>query len=639
MSHWELYKKISILADEILRHKELYYQGHPEINDQDYDQLEDSLRGISPNHPVLSFVGSTKIDTTEKVQHRRSMLSLDKTYAVKDLFSWGDDRDLVGTLKVDGNSISLIYQKGKLVLAKTRGNGRMGEDVTKKIQWVSDIPRQLPEAIDCEVRGELYCRRSQFFRLSEQMEQNHLERPTSPRNIVAGVLGRRSHIEDARFFNFFAFDFLPDGEPPLLFESETSKMDKLELSGFTVPEHCLLNSNEQINDFLVRVEKLMNEDEIQLDGAVFTLDQIALHAELGDTAHHPRYKMAFKWQGQTAKALIKDIQWATSRLGAVTPVAVIDPVFLSGASISNITLHNAALVRTYDLKVGDQIEIVRSGEVIPKFLRVVRDGQGALRWPEHCPSCHAGLEFDEVRLKCPNTSSCPAQIIRSILNWIKCAEIDDLSDKRLEIMIERKLVNDIPSLYAVTMEQLLTLPQTKDKLAGKIFNNIQKSKKLTLAQFLTGLGIEGTGSTSWEKLLENFDGLEALQTATVEDLVAVDGFAAKSASATVEGLKVKGPVIKALFEQGLTPQHKQAAHSRASTALGDMVFVITGSLSKPRAEIEKLIKAHGGKISSCVSAKTTAVVSNDVESNSSKFKKAQSLSIPIWNEQRLLEEL
>ncbi len=623
------------LASEIMRHKRLYYAGRPEISDIDYDKLEDELKLLAPNHPVLGIVGAVNIESANsKVTHDLPMLSLDKTYDVKDLLKWASGHEVMGTLKVDGTSMSLVYREGRFSLAKTRGDGRQGEDVTAKLKWVADAIPQIDVVESFEVRGELYCSESNFLSLAEEMQSLGLERPSSPRNIVAGILGRKVHGELARYFNFFAFDVIGLNS----FKSEMEKIAWLDKNGFRLPEPRLLKKPSDLEAYLDHVKQKMEEDEIGCDGAVFSYNDLATHEELGATAHHPRYKLSFKWQGETARSKISKIEWATSRLGIVTPVAVIEPVELSGAKITNITLHNAAHVRAYNLKSGDFIELVRSGEVIPKFLSVVTSAVGHCDIPATCPSCRSTLISDDVRIKCMNHHGCPAQQAGVILNWIRAVNVEDLSEKRLQQMIDAGLVSSIPDLYKLSMEDLLTLPATKEKMAKKLFENIQSSKTAPLAMFLNGLGIEGAGQTTWEKLLEVFHSLEKIRKTAVEDIIAIDGFAEKSAQQIIEGLTRQSKLIDQLLVVGLTPE-APISHSDGPRPLDGMSFVITGALSRPRKEIEDLIKKAGGRMVSSVSKATSVLVTNETDSASSKMIKAKELGIKIWSEAELMNQV
>ncbi len=628
-------EQIAALAAALMQHKRLYYSGKPVISDAEYDRIEEQLRALDPDHPALQAVGLDPSSSGPRRQsHDIPMLSLNKTYKEDDLIAWMDQEAIVGTPKVDGNSLSLIYRQGVLSLAKTRGDGRVGEDVTDKVRWIPDCLKKLNQAVDLEVRGEVYCTTHQFAALVEDMLERNLERPNNPRNIVAGLLGRKLHIDLCRHFNFFAFEALGPGVEACATEME--KFDWLEKQGFRLPSHRLLQKGEEILSYLEEVKQWMGAGEIAYDGAVFSYNNLSLHQQLGSTGHHPRYKLSFKWQGQTATAVLKKIEWATSRLGIVTPVAVIEPVNLSGAKITNVTLHNAEHVKAYNLKAGDHIEIVRSGEVIPKFLQVMESQEGDFQWPLVCPSCKHKLEFDDVRLKCPNQDDCPAQKAGFILNWIRAAEIDDLSEKRLEQLLQSGLVEHVADLYRLKEDEFLKLPATKEKMAAKLYKNIQASRQLPLAKFLNGLGIEGAGMRTWEKLLEHYPNLEAIRKMTAEELIEIEGFAEKSAQQIVQGLQAKNAIINRLLQVGVEPLTPKRKHAPGSGPLAGQQFVMTGSLSRPRDEIEKAIREAGGKCGSSVSKNTTALVTNDEDTGSSKMKKAKELGVPIWSETQLM---
>lgn len=632
-------EEVRRLASQILKHKRLYYSGHPEISDVEYDALENKLRSLRPHHPALQVVGGGEesSSSSNKVQHDVPMLSLNKTYKQQELESWMEDHKVVGTHKIDGASMSLIYENGELQIAKTRGNGKQGELVTEKINWVPDVPHKVSFQERFEVRGELFCDDEQFLKLCQTMEERGLDRPSSPRNIVAGVLGRKSDLDLATYFKFMAFDALME-DVSSHFKDESAKMKWLGKHGFVLPPYEVISDEKQLSVFLESVFNFMQDGHYGIDGAVLTYNDLELHAELGNTSHHPRYKISFKWQGQTASTKIDQVKWATSRLGIVTPVAVIQPVELSGAKITNVTLHNAAMVEAYNLKAGDQIEIVRSGEVIPKFLKVIKAASGDHEFPKKCPSCGSKLEFDDVRLLCPNDLGCPAQQVGRILNWIKAVSIDDLSEKRLLVMMEMDFVKGIPDLYRLDEEMLLSMPLTKEKMARKLLANIAQSQEVALPSFLQGLGISGGGLNTWEKILEHYPSLKQVRKLTVAQIEELDGFAEKSAQTLVSGLKKCTGLIDELLKVGVKPTEQKVISQEGAT-LGGQTFVITGSLSRPRSEIEKAIKLAGGKTSSSVSKKTTALVTNDKDTGSSKMKKAQQLEIPIWTENELFEKM
>jgi DNA ligase (NAD+) len=634
-------KSASELAEKILTYKRAYYAGTPLISDAEFDRLEEELARIDPRHPVLAEIGAEPPTVAKKVEHDVPMLSLQKTYDREELIRWIDGKPTVGMVKLDGNSLSLVYELGRLNVAKTRGNGRVGEDVTDKGHWVGDIlptiNAQGMRGERLEIRGELCCSQARFLELAKEMEDLKLERPTNPRNIVAGILGRKDHVELARYFSFFAFDVIDASGTPEQFKSEIDKFRWLEGQGFKTPVHQHLPDADAALRFCDRVLEIIEEGDFGADGAVFVYEDVKSHETLGNTSHHPRYKMSFKWQGETAVSVIERIEWATSRRGVVTPVAIISPVQLSGAKITNVTLHNAATVTGFRLKSGDQIEVIRSGEVIPKFLRVIQEGAGNPELPHACPSCAGELHFDGVRLKCLNELTCPDQQRGAILNWIRNAEIDGLSDKRLTHMIESGMVRKIPDLYALSEEDLLRLPLTKEKMARNLYAAISASKRLPLARFLNGLGIDGMGEVSWEVLTEYYPTLDAIQRLDIETITAIDGFAEKTAQMIVDGLAQRRELIAALLASGVIPESHTNQKRDGVGVLDGKVLVITGALSRPRKDIERDIKSAGGRVSGSVSAQTFALVTNDSDTNSSKSKKARELGVLVITEDELMK--
>lgn len=621
--------RIGELEKLIAYHKEKYYSGQAEISDEKYDQLEDELRKLDPENPVLNLVGS-QIQGLDKVSHQRKMLSLDKTYEEKDLQRWIGKETVLSVFKIDGSSCSLIYENGRLVMAKTRGDGQMGENVTQKALYIQDIPKSVSTQNSFEVRGEIYCVESNFVHLSTQMKALGLEAPTSQRNIVAGLLGRKENIQLSRYLSFKAFDLISDQR----FTREKEKLDWLEANGFSIPDYTIHQSGKKVDSAIQEAREFMGAGDYLIDGLVFIYDNLSLHEELGETSHHPRYKIAFKFQGDTKVTTINDIEWGVSRNGRLTPVALVEPVELSGAMISRVTLHNFGLARNFELKAGDQIEIVRSGEVIPKFLGVTKKSEGKFSYPHNCPSCSSELVIEDIWLYCENPM-CPSKVKEEILNYIRKAGIDDISDKRLEEMMSKGLVKSTPDLYRLTMEQLLTLEKVKDKLAGKMMDNINKTRNLDLVQFISAIGLEGVSTAKSEKIISHgYNTLEKFQSLTLEKLMSIEGFAEKSATEILASLNSKAPLIKELQQVGVNIRTAEAVSG--SGELSGMKFCITGELTRPRAEIEKLIKMNGGVMVSSVSKNTNYLVTNETESSSSKFVKAQTLGIPIISEEKLL---
>lgn len=618
--------RVTELENLIIKHKSLYYSGRPEISDTEYDKLEGELKKLDPTNPVLNIVGA-KVENTDKVQHQTKMLSLDKTYSEVDLEKWVFEHPTIGMQKIDGVSCSLIYEDGRLVQAKTRGDGSYGEDITNKVLWLPCVPKKIAINESIEVRGEIFCTEESFFELAEEMEQLKLDKPTSLRNIVAGLLGRKDHIYLSKNLSFLAFELL--GMKGL--QKESDKFKHLIKNEFNTPDVTHIKNKKDLKAVIEDAQNFMSEGDYQIDGIVFVYDDIELQNGLGETSHHPRYKMAFKFQGETKNTIIEEIIWSVSRNGVLTPVASIVPTELSGAMISRVTLHNYGMVKVHELKKGDEIEIVRSGEVIPKFLRVIKPSNTKYIIPEKCPDCATKVVEEDIRLFCPN-DKCPTKVKEGILHYIQKIGIDDLSSKRLEEMIRVGLVSEISDLYKLKVEDFLSLDKVKEKLANKFYGNIEKSKSVDLPTFLSALGISGGGYNKCEKIVQNgFDTFDKILELNQEQLMEVDSFAEKSSEEFIKSLSTKKPLIKKLSKLGFDFKELNISEN----PIKGKKICITGSLSMKRSEKEKQLRELGAVIVSSVTKNTDFLLTNDKESGSSKNKKANQLSIPIVSEEDL----
>lgn len=622
--------RIQELEKILLHHKELYYQGRAVISDEEYDKLEEELKRLDSENPVLKIVGFKQSETTNKVEHQKRMLSLDKTYEENDLKKWIGNEQAVSIFKIDGSSCSLIYEKGHLVMAKTRGDGKFGENITKKAIYISDIPKFIEGHKNIEIRGEVYCIEKNFFILSKEMQELGLETPTSQRNIVAGLLGRKENIQLSRHLSFQAFDIISDDK----FDKEHQKLEWLKNNGFMTPDYVVHNGTKNLKARIEEAKEFMESGDYLIDGLVFVYDTLKLHEELGETNHHPRYKIAFKFAGETKVAKINHIEWGVSRNGTLTPVAIIEPTELSGARISRVTLHNFGLVQNFKLKAGDKIEIIRSGEVIPKFLSVAERSLEDFVYPKECPSCGTSLKIDDIWLYCDN-ELCPSKIKEEILNYIFKSGIEEISDKRLDEMIRKGLVENIPDLYRLREEDFLLLDKVKDKLAAKMFENINKSKEQTLSQFISAIGVEGVSVAKSEKIIsQGYNSLDKIMGLTIEEMLKIEGFAEKSSDSFLKSISKKRKLINELLSLGVNVKTDDI--STGEGPLKGLKFCITGELSAPRTQVEKLIKINGGIISG-VSKNLDYLVTNETESSSSKFVKAKSLGIKIIDEKTLMK--
>lgn len=617
-------QRIEELAELILLHKKNYYSGNKQIEDEEYDAMEAELKKLDPDHPVLSVVGS-QFFTGEKVKHDKKMLSLDKKYEITELESWLGNEVAIATYKIDGSSASLICNNGTLEIAKTRGDGEFGENISQGVFHIKNIPQKFDTKSKFEVRGEIFCTQDNFNDLVIEMEKRGLDKPSSLRNVVAGILGRKEHKDLAKFLTFFAFEYLSEDES--LDEEEVFK--KLVALKFQTPPTKTIKSSKEMKEFIDQTKSFMEKGEYLVDGAVFTFNSKSVQEEKGYTGHHPKYKMAFKFQGEVAETTINEISWQISKHGVFTPVALIEPVALSGATISNVTLHNLKTVKSFDLKSGVKIKIVRSGEVIPKFLSVTEQSNNELVIPSTCPFCSTKLTEDDnqVRLLCSN-KNCVGRNQEYILNFIKKIGVDDLSDKRLIPMMGMGFVKRIPDIYKLTKEQILQLPLTKEKMADKILANIEKTKKVGIIKFVDALSFEGGAKKNTELCIENgYDSIDKLMGVSVEDLLEIKGFAEIKAKKYVTALQENKQLIQELLDLGVEVSFPE----KSKDTLKNLTFCVTGNTSIPRKEIEKLIKSLGGKTSSSISSNTSYLICNE-ESGSSKYKKAQELKIEVLTE-------
>jgi len=627
-------KRIKELEDAIILHKNLYYQGKAKISDETYDQLEIELKNISPNSSVLQMVGATP-KSSQKIKHDKKMLSLEKTYDEEKLKDWMDNQVVLSTFKYDGSACSLVYHDGALQIAKTRGDGQFGENILNKVIYIDDIPKRISHEGRVEIRGEIYCTQENFIDLTKEMEKNKLDAPTSLRNIVAGLLGRKDHQHLAKHLSFTAFELILPLESVLELKimSEERKFERMKKWGFILPDYAVCKTWDELKNQITKCQQFFGTGDFLVDGLVISYNDSKLAEELGETSHHPKNKIAFKFQGVSKISKIVSIEWNISRNGRCTPVAIIEPVELSGVVVSRVTLHHYGMVEAFKLMPGVEIEIVRSGEVIPKFLRVVKAVDKKFTTITHCPSCKSPLVIDSHWLKCINPA-CPQKKEQEILYFVKSMGIEEISEMRLREMINKGLVSEVADLFKLTQDDFLKLDKVKEKLAIKFFEQIQNAKKVNLVSLISSLGIEGFGETKIQKIIDaGFDTVDKILEMKIEEIQDIAGFAEKSSQAIIDGLKDNKALIKKLLKAGIIIEKN--ANARVSEKLKGMKFCITGTLSKPRDAIALQIKMNAGVVQDTVNKETSYLVTNDKESSSSKFVKAVKLGIKILNEDQL----
>jgi len=631
--------KIKLLEDLITHHREKYFQGQAEISDQDFDLLEEELRHLDPNNKILEIVGNKSLEISNKIKHDKPMLSLDKTYDKNQLIQWALEHETISMIKYDGSACSLLFKNGVLVQAKTRGNGEYGENIMSKVEFVKSIPKVLnyKDVIvprDCEIRGELFITQKKFQNLKFAMSENKLPVPSSMRNCVAGIIGRNEFHELCTYLSFVAFELI---ENEYRFKTEIECLNSMEQAGFAIPKFTMCNSSEIILEELEIIKKTIEEGEFLIDGIVFSYNSKALQDELGVTNHHPKFRKAFKFLGEKALTKIQKISWGISRLGILTPVAEVEPVNLSNSIVSRVSLHNYGIVLKERLKSGDVIEITRSGEVIPKFLKLIKVSEEQFEIPEKCPSCNSMLEIQDIWLKCDN-KNCTQKIIQEISFFLKVIGIEDLSEKRILELFNLNLLKSPADIFLLSFNDFLKMDKVKETLANKLYVNIQSKMDVPLNIFIASLGVEGLGLQKIDKILnsKNITNVEEFFNLQLEELLKIEGFAEISSKDILQALKDKISLKNHLLKVGIRirplPKRLQINENFMSKN-----FCLTGTLSKKREEIELFIKDRGGKIQSSVNKDTNYLITNDIESNSSKFIKAKKLQTPILTEDELFK--
>jgi len=653
--------EIAHLRDQLRRHEHLYYVlDQPEISDAEYDALMLRLKQLEDRHPDLvtsdsptQRVGGKPREGFVKVRHSSPMLSLDNALnqeemrefdrRVRDLLK-GEPFCYIAELKLDGLSMAAHYRHGRFQQAITRGDGEVGEDVTENARTIRSLPltvhdRALPAF---ETRGEAIMTRKVFDRLNAHRSQQELPSFVNPRNAAAGALRALDpNITAERRLEYFTYFLLVDGQ--FFYPSHWESLQHLKKLGFKVNPHSRQCAGlDDVLEFFRAWQEKRDTLPYDIDGIVVKVDSIRQQQTLGWTSKAPRWAVAFKFPAQQATTVVEDIGVQVGRTGALTPVAFLRPIFVGGVTVSRATLHNEDEIERLGLEIGDSVLIERSGDVIPKVVRVVEPSQHRLRFhmPKHCPICGGDVvrEPGEAASRCINTN-CPARLKESLLHFAArgVMDIDGLGEVLVDQLVDRGLVHSVADIYSLTLDQLLDLDRMGTKSAQKLLANIDASRGRPLARVLNGLGIPFVGERTAQILAGTFGGVDALLEADAETLQQAEEVGPKVADSIRRFFDEKRNrnLVEALRQAGLTFQ--QAITPKAAGGpLDGKVFVITGTLPNlSREEAKERIETAGGKVTGSVSKKTTFVLAG--ADPGSKLDKANSLGVPIIGEAELLE--
>jgi DNA ligase (NAD+) len=660
-------EKIETLREKIRYHEHRYFVlDAPEISDAEFDVLVNELKKLEAEHPDLitpdsptQRVGGKPREGFVRVPHSVPMQSLDNAYSEEELREFDrrvregigrESVEYVAELKLDGMSMAVQYQDGALHKAVTRGDGRVGEDVTQNARTIRSLPLSVdPAALakakvsgDFEVRGEVLLDRKAFERLNAEREQAGLSLFANPRNAAAGSIRMlEASIVAERRLDYFSYSLLTGGRPALPKHSHV--LATLTALGFKVNSNWKpCRSLDEVISYIRDWESKREGLGYEIDGVVVKVDSIALQQELGSTAKAPRWAIAYKYAARQATTDVEDIRWQVGRTGTLTPVAILKPVPIGGVMVKRATLHNADEIERLGLKIGDTVVVERGGDVIPKVVRVeeaARKGRTLrdVSRPSRCPVCegHVVREEGEVAWRCVN-ANCPAKLKESILHFAgrRAVNIDGLGEALVDQLADGGIVKDLADIYQLTAETLIELERMGKKSAQNLIHEIGQSKSRPLDRLIFALGIRFVGERTAALLADHFGSLDKVADASTEELEAVFEVGPKVASSIHEFFREprNQKLIERLRQAGL--QFEQRHTRRKSTRLAGKTFVLTGALEgMTRDEAKERIEQAGGRVSGSVSKKTDYVVAG--ADPGSKLDKAKSLGVEIINEKQL----
>ena len=637
---------VEALAEQVRYHNTRYWVDHkPEISDVEYDRIVEKLREVDPNHPVLAEL-IEDASSLPKVPHATPMLSIEKTFKAEDVVKWAEkagafsgskEDGITAEFKVDGSSCSLIYENGKLVRAATRGDGYTGDNITRNVRTIPDVPQEIAKlkGISVEIRGEVYMSLASFEEAVKRFEKllaagkaREDERPTNPRNYCAGSLKQKDpNMTRERKLSFLAHGVIgklpgTDGK------SEAGNMEALVALGFKTPFYKLIEKPAGVDEAIAGIGAQREELPYEIDGVVFTVNRIALHQELGWTSHHPRYRLAYKYSRDRGETAVRRILWHTTRSGRVSPAMEVDPISLGGATVTLCTLHNAKTVKETGVREGDKVLLER--EVIPYFVKRLSDDASPVTLPSECNSCGATLRWDETQtqLVCDNVMGCKSQQLDYLDYYVSrgVVNIVGIGEKLIAKLYDKQLLKSPADLFRLTEKNLLESIEGKaEKSARNAIAAIAACREQSLETFLVSLGIEGLGPSVAARLAGHFGTLEALQKASTEDLMGVEGIAETMAQSLHDGVKQRKPLIEDLQTViTITAPVKIDGHlsGKSFCLTGHLEFDFDGVHYDARGAIEKLIESKGGTIKSVSKALNFLVVGDDPGSKVDKAKKA-----------------
>jgi len=664
MNQNEAASRIAHLREELEKHNHNYYVlNNPTIDDYTFDQMLAELIGLETEFPEFfdansptQRVGSDLNQEFKQVTHKYQMLSLSNTYTEEEILEFDqrarkltdENFEYVCELKFDGVSISLTYEKGLLVKAVTRGDGEKGDDVTANVKTIKSIPLRLkgdyPD--EFEIRGEILLPFSVFEMLNREREEIGEQPFANPRNAASGTLKmQNSSVVASRKLDAYLYYVLGNNLPD---DGHFELLHHASQWGFKISEHTRKCKNlQEIFDFLHEWNVKRKELPVATDGVVIKINSSRLQQELGFTAKSPRWAIAYKFKAERVSTTLNSVSYQVGRTGAVTPVANLTPVLLAGTVVKRATLHNEDVIKSLDLHMGDTVFVEKGGEIIPKIVSVDLTGRHPMSEPvqfiERCPECNSLLirQDGESAWYCPNETGCPPQIKGKLEHFIsrKAMNIDGLGSETIELLFQKKLINDIADLYDLKQSDLVDLERLGEKSATRILDSLETSKHVPFERVLFALGIRYVGETVAKKLARDLKSIERIETASIEELTEVEEIGSKIAESLVNWFADdrNKQLVDRLKSQNLQFEMKSEQKEGQTDKLKGLSIIISGTFEKfSRDDLKAFIELNGGKNVTSISAKTNYLVAGE-NIGPSKLEKAQKLKIPIISEDDLLQ--
>ena len=653
-------KRIQELREKTEYYAKKYYDDDkPEISDFEYDMLMVELRNLEKDFPefkskdsLTQKVGGHVKEGFEKVTHEVPLQSLQDVFSIQEVIDYVEkinqkaeesnikNKRYVVETKIDGLSAALEYKSGKFVRGATRGNGLVGEDVTQNLKTIKTIPMELKEKIDITVRGEVFISKEDFEKMNQEREENEQELFANARNAAAGSLRQLdSKITKKRPLDIYIFNVQKiEGKE---FNSHFEELEYLSKLGFNVnPVRIECNTIEEIENAIKKIGEDRENLTFGIDGAVIKVDDLKFREILGTTAKTPRWAIAYKYPPEKRETILKDIICQVGRTGAITPMAILEPVKVAGSTISKTTLHNEDFIKEKELEIGDTVVIQKAGDVIPEIVEVKKEKRTGkekeFNMPKNCPVCGAPAirEEGEAAIRCTGIE-CPAKLFRNLVHFVsrEAMNIDGLGENIIGQLLDRNLISNIADIYSLTFEDIASLKKNGNKFAQNLINSINNSKENDLYRLITGLGIRNVGVKASKILARKYKNIDNLFNATLEELSIINDIGPIMANNIVEFFKQEQTIdlINRFKQYGVNTQSLE--NDVEDNRFEGKIFVLTGSLENyTRTEAADIIEKFGGKTSSTVSKKTSYVLAG--EEAGSKLTKAQNLGVEIITEEQ-----